>query len=114
MKILLPTVVLSLLATSSGLAQSPLFLRDGPIRHFNDDDMALFKETLDSALADNTEQHWQNDETQSGGSVTPLNTEDKNGMTCRLTRIINTAKEITRESEFTLCKADDGRWLFAE
>ena len=99
-------------------SQSPMFLQDGPIRYFNDDDMALFKQTLDDALdnqADNEELSWLNEKTKNQGSVTPLSTEEQDGMVCRRARIVNTAKGLTRQADLRLCrKEDEGRWLFAE
>jgi len=117
MKTLLLTVLLSLSFALPVWSQPPMFLRDGPIRHFNDDDMALFKQTLDTALdtqPDKTPLNWHNAKTNSQGSITPLNTKEKNDLRCRQTLIVNTAKGLTREAIFTLCQAQDGRWLFAE
>ena len=114
---LLSFTLLTFTITTSVWSQPVMFLHDGPVRYFNDDDMALFKQTLDSALEnqpDNETLSWINEKTQSQGTVTPLNSEQQDGMRCRLTRMSNTAKGLTRQAELKLCRQEDGRWLFAE
>lgn len=109
-------IFLSLMMYASW-AQPPMFLRDGPIRYFDDDDMALFKQSLDNALEhqpDNEVLAWHNEKTRSQGSVTPLNTSEQDGMRCRQVVISNTAKGLTRQSQLKFCRQDDGRWLFAQ
>ena len=116
MKMLSLSIFLSL-AMSASWAQPPMFLKDGPIRYFNDDDLALFKQSLDDALEhqpDNEALDWRNEKTRSEGSVTPLNTTEQDGMRCRQVIISNTAKGLSRQSQFTFCRQDDGRWLFAQ
>ena len=118
MKTLALALTLSLAISVPVWSQPPMFLQDGPIRYFNDDDMELFKKTLDAALdnpADNEELSWLNEKTKSHGTVTPLSTEEQDGMLCRRARIVNTAKGLTRQSELRLCwKEEEGRWLFAQ
>jgi len=114
---LLTFTLLTFTTTTSVWSQPIMFLQDGPVRYFNDDDMALFKQTLDSALEnqpDNESLSWINKKTQSQGTVTPLSSEEQDGMLCRLTQMSNTAKGLTRQAELTLCRQEDGRWLFAE
>ena len=117
MKAFALAVTMSITISMPSWSQSPMFLQDGPIRYFNDDDMSLFKQTLDTALdnqPDNEALSWLNEKTKSQGTVTPLSTEEQDGMLCRQAKITNTAKGLTRQTELRLCRQEDGRWLFTE
>ena len=89
------------------------FLRDAPLAYFSDTDWSMFKDTLFKALnenADGTTAHWNNASSGSSGEVTPLDTREVNGMTCRDTRIVNRAQGLSAQGEYPLCKAADGEW----
>jgi surface antigen len=90
------------------------FLRDAPLAYFTDKDWTLFKDTLTKALdggADGAAAHWGNSSSGSGGEVTPLDTRQVNGVTCRQTRIVNRAQGLTAQGDYQMCKVD-GEWTF--
>jgi surface antigen len=89
------------------------FLRQAPLAYFTDDDWSMFKEALYKALnanADGVAGRWNNPSSGSSGEVTPLNTREVNGMTCRETRLINRAQGVSAAGDYLLCKAADGEW----
>ncbi len=103
--VLLPLCVTPLLA-ASGLS----WMKNAPARHFADADWALFSETLDKALNQDTGMDWANPKSGASGSITPVSSGEQNGMTCRKTRIINQAKGQSASSTYTFCQAPDGSW----
>ena len=97
----------------SASAFNTSFLRDGPFVYFTDTDWSMFKETLDKALnenADGATAKWNNSSSGSTGEVTPLNTREVDGMTCRQTRLVNRAQGVSAGGEYLLCKAAGGEW----
>jgi surface antigen len=89
------------------------FLREAPLAYFTDTDWKMFKDTLYKALnqnADGAATPWNNASSGASGEITPLNTREVNGMTCRDTRIINRAQGLSAQGEYPLCKATDGEW----
>ena len=112
-----------LLVTSLGLALSlPVaamnwgFLEDAPAGHFTDGDWSLMGKTTQEALdqaADGDTRGWNNTKTGAFGTIQPLNTYDRDGVTCRLTEIFNSAKGAIGTSRFDFCKQPDGSWKVA-
>ncbi len=97
----------------SGWAFNTSFLRDAPLAYFTDTDWSMFKDTLYKALnetADGVAERWSNASSGSSGEVTPLNTREVNGMTCRETRLVNRAQGLSAAGDYLLCKAADGEW----
>jgi len=89
------------------------FLRDAPLAYFTDKDWSLFRDTLNRALnegPDGAAQRWSNPSSGASGEVTPLNTQEVNGMTCRETRLVNRAQGLSAQGDYLLCKAADGEW----
>ena len=89
------------------------FLRDAPLAYFTDTDWTMFKSALDKALdenADGVAARWNNSSSGSSGEVTPLNTHEVNGKTCRETRLVNRAQGLSAAGTYLLCKAADGEW----
>ena len=98
---------------ASAWAFNTTFLRDAPLAYFTDKDWTLFKDALDQALnngADGVATRWNNPSSGSSGEVTPLDTRQVNGMTCRDARIVSSAQGLTAQGQYLLCKAADGEW----
>jgi surface antigen len=73
----------------------------------------VFRSDLDKALdenADGVAARWNNSSSGSSGEVTPLNTHEVNGKTCRETRLMNRAQGLSATGTYLLCKAADGEW----
>jgi surface antigen len=101
------------LGPATAWAFNTSFLRDAPLAYFTDKDWSLFKDTLDRALnggGDGATSRWDNPSSGSSGEVTPLDTRQVDGMTCRNTRIVTSAQGLTARGEYQLCKAADGEW----
>ncbi|MGD8785400.1 MAG: RT0821/Lpp0805 family surface protein [Thioalkalispiraceae bacterium] len=85
-----------------------------PIADFNDEDMQMFKDTIQQALnekRDGEKLAWKNTKTGNSGLVNPLLTLDENiGEECRHVRIVNKSKKNIAESKFKFCKRD-GSWV---
>ena len=89
------------------------FLRDAPLTRFTDTDWGMFRDTMDKALnenADGVAAQWNNASSGSSGEITPLNTREVNGMTCRETRLVSRAQGLSATGNYLLCKAADGEW----
>ena len=89
------------------------FLREAPLAYFTDTDWSMFKSALDKALnenADSVSARWNNASSGSSGEVTPLNTREVNGMTCRETRLVNRAQGLSTSGNYLFCKTADGEW----
>jgi len=89
------------------------FLRDAALARFTDTDWSMFRDTLDKTLnenADGVAAQWNNASSGSSGEITPLNTREVNGMTCREARVENRAQGLTGSGNYLLCKAADGQW----
>ena len=89
------------------------WLDDTAIRYFSAEDLELMMSAKDTALdnhKDGDVYDWKNLKTGVSGSVTPLATAIKKGMTCRKTRFINNANGIKGDSVFVFCKYPDNKW----
>ena len=105
------------ISPASTRAFNTSFLRDAPLAYFTEKDWSMFKDTLYKALnenADGAAAHWNNASSGSSGEVTPLNTREANGMTCRETRLVNRAQGLSATGTYLLCKAGDGEWTMGE
>ncbi len=84
-----------------------------PINQYSPEDIGIFKARMDeilSSLKDGETGKWSNPESGHGGSITPLNSVDENGKTCRKTQFKNASDTRENVSEFFLCKQPDGSW----
>ena len=89
---------------------------DLPLEAFSDEDRSLFRASIKDALEhkpDGATLDWKNPSTESSGSVTPINTFEDSGMTCRKARIVNRVGENVNESTFVFCRVSDGSWKIA-
>lgn len=105
------TVLFSLFFVSSMQAANMQFLRYSPVSQFTSEDFEMMNTTAHNALDKNPDgqtSEWKNPETNNSGSVTPLNTETRDGKLCRKLRVVNQAKDQSSTSAFTFCKADNG------
>ena len=91
-------------------------LKDSPMGAMSDEDLSLFKQSVQDALnqtPDKKTLKWQNDKTGSNGILRPLHTYDENGMKCRRLQIRNNVKNISATTRFNFCKYADGLWKIA-
>jgi len=82
------------------------------LSRLTDTDWALLKSTAKDALnnsEDGNSHVWKNPETSNAGVITILSTDESNGIFCRNTRFINTAKDLTSTTFVNLCK-QEGTW----
>lgn len=87
------------------------FLAESTAQFFNDADWKMFDTASDKALnqtANGKVVTWRNPQTENGGSFQPLNTVNKNGLTCRDVRISMYARQQTNNYTFTFCKYPQG------
>ena len=84
-----------------------------PVNQYSPEDIGILKARMDkilSSLKDGETGEWSNSETGHGGSITPLNSIEANGKTCRETRFQSQSDAGQNMSEFFLCKQPDGSW----
>ena len=112
---LLLSAVLAL-AAAPAAAINEMFAKDAPIAHSTDDDFrianAVIREALDNGK-ENQAYEWKNDATSASGSVTPVNTFTRGGMTCRGATFVIAAGGRTSRTSWNLCKTPEG-WKVAE
>jgi len=84
-----------------------------PISQFTAEDTEIFHKSVDTALdqgEDGETLEWKNPNTGVSGRITPLNSEQINGKSCRKTRFESQAGIAENVSEFLLCRQPDGVW----
>ena len=87
--------------------------RDTPIAHFNEQDMKLFRQTLDDVLengADGDTRKWSNPKTGAEGDVTANSTFTRGAAPCRTVTVRNAARGLTSSGNYSLCKQANGKW----
>lgn len=102
-----------ILAQGSSWAVNLRWLDYSPVRFFNDRDWELARGAADDALdngKDGATVSWENPETGHRGSLTPLDTRQRNGRTCRNLVIENHARGLSGRSEFLFCQQPGGDW----
>jgi surface antigen len=91
------------------------FLRQAPIRYFNDADTQMMDATLNAVLntpRDEVRKTWENAATGNGGEVTSLYSYAKDGYECRRVQLTNharKAREGAAKSLVDMCQVD-GAW----
>jgi surface antigen len=101
------SVLTSAYATNMG------FIKDSPGSKFNDQDMAMFWDTIKKALnesPDGTTTEWKNTKTGSSGTVTPLDTIQQKSGKCRNLHFNNSYKSLRGEDTVILCQQANGDW----
>lgn len=101
------------LFTNALSASNLRWLDYSPSRYFTNQDWDIAKAAARNAL-DNTENgvtvEWENPESKNHGKLTPLNSSEKNGTTCRDLKIENFANTISASNVYEFCKRPDGTW----
>ena len=88
--------------------------RDTPIAHFTEQDIKLFRQTLDDVLehgAEGDTRHWSNAKTGAEGDITPTSTFTRDTLRCRKVTIRNAAAGLTATGQYSFCKQANGKWL---
>lgn len=104
------------IAAPAANATNSWFAKRSAVVHMSDADRAILTEAMQSLLSnepDGSFVEWSNPDTGSHGTLQVAGTHKDYGTTCRLLRMTNTAKQITRKGDFRLCKDDKGVWRFA-
>ena len=92
------------------------FARQSAVAHMSANDQALLNSTLSRVLNDQPDGStttWENPATGASGRIAVGKAQDDYGTSCRLIKMENTAKTITREGNYRLCKDGQGEWRFA-
>jgi hypothetical protein len=104
--------LLSLYLHTAG-AYNLRFLKHSPVRHFTEQDWEMANAATRQALRESKDGEtvaWENPESQSSGTITPLETKSQNGATCRILKIENRAKGLSASSTYPFCQKPDGSW----
>lgn len=107
------------LVTPIGFAQNVGFLKQAPIRHFNDADVKMMMGAIDAALDDpeaNATREWKNADTGNFGRSTVVgSSKGPKGEPCKKLRIDNATRDAVKGSSiYTFCKPDAQWLLFSE
>ncbi|MCP4993077.1 MAG: hypothetical protein GY934_04715 [Gammaproteobacteria bacterium] len=93
-----------------------LWLENSSVYEFTDRDWDLLRDAGLKALnqgKDGVAAQWTNSDSGHSGSITPLDTFEREGMRCRITRFVSVSDIMTGRSEFLLCKIPSGEWKVA-
>jgi surface antigen len=111
-------LVLAFLAAAAtpAAAVNEMFAKDAPIARMTEDDLriasAVIREALDNGKQDQAYE-WKNEATSASGSITPVKTFTRAGMTCRGANFVIAAGGRISRTSWNLCKTPDG-WKVAE
>jgi surface antigen len=106
-------LVAALVATTSASAANLGYLNDSPIARFTDQDMQLFKLTVNAALddgADGEVRSWSNPDTKAGGEIKAIKSFKRGEVPCRRVEIKNVAKGRSASGQYNFCKQATGKW----
>lgn len=101
-------LLLAACGTAAVASQNSIFnaMRDMPITHFNNADMALMQRTVYRALeesADGDSLTWENASTRSSGKVTPV--ADANARKgCRVAQVENRFRSMSGSGSYLFCR----------
>ena len=79
-------------------------------------DTTILTNTMDDLLnnqPDGSMSSWENPASSASGRLAVGKTHQNYGTTCRMIKMENTAKSITRIGTYQLCKDAEGTWRFA-
>ncbi|MFT4591907.1 MAG: surface antigen [Gammaproteobacteria bacterium] len=110
-------LTLSLLSFSvSALANASWFARESAVAHMTKKDTTILTTAMDNLLnnqPDGARSSWENPASSASGRLAVGKTHQDYGTTCRMIKMENTAKSITRTGTYQLCKDAEGTWRFA-
>jgi surface antigen len=109
-------LALGLTLPAALLAAQWNWLRDAPANYLTEQDWKILTSILDATLEsgdDGREVAWNNPDTEHRGTVTPLDTAEEQGVTCRNTRVFNSAGGVTNSGVYRFCRQPDGTWKIA-
>ena len=100
-------------ATAPILAGNVKFLKDSALSKMSNEDMEILRAAARNALdytADGQPRRWENQQTGASGILTPLDTSEQDGTSCRRLEIFNDVRGETGRSVFEFCRQPDGTW----
>jgi surface antigen len=118
MKKLLTVALLALFIIGIGeaIASTELrWLNNAPARHFTERDWELLMENVQRVLSetpDGETVEWANEKSGAHGSLTPMSSGERDGMTCRYLKMDNHARNVSATSNHEYCQRPDGSWGF--
>jgi surface antigen len=110
------SLIVALVAMTSASAANMGFMKDAPVARFTDQDMQLFKETLNGVLdsgADGEARSWSNPDTKAGGEIKVIKSFERKATPCRKLDIKNSAKGRSASGQYNFCKKVTGEWALA-
>jgi hypothetical protein len=110
------TLIAGCTAVITASAGNLSFLADSPVAYFNQDDMALMRETANKVLDSpdaNSQQSWSNPRTRASGMAQVRGQfTAANGTPCKRLRIVNRARGLESDATYTVCMSPDRGWIF--
>lgn len=103
-------------SAATAFAINDMFARDAPITRMTQEDFDIAGAVMRKALDEGQEGHaypWNNPATSASGTVTPLASFTRQGMSCRGAAFTITTRGQTSRSEWNLCRTPAG-WKVAE
>jgi surface antigen len=110
-------LVLLLACQGGAMAANMGFLSKTPMSRFNDQDNKMLQAAFQKAMndsADGTTVEWKNDNTTSGGTITPIESFERQGAKCRKTKVTTEHKLLKNEGEYSFCKTSSGAWKMVQ
>ena len=107
------TALAACLVSSVALGQGFDWLRMSPVSQYDDEDWEMLYaaagEVLENGTAGVTAE-WSNPRTGNSGSISVIDSFERNGRPCHSTRFMNRTATLSGSGIFVLCKVEDGTW----
>lgn len=100
-------------ALTPAFAGNVTFMKNSAISKMTEQDLEIMRAAARNALdyiADGQPRRWQNNESGAAGVLTPLDTFEHEGTSCRRLEMFNEVQGITGRSVFVFCRQPDGTW----
>ena len=106
-----------LVACQGAMAANMAFLDNTPISRFNDQDNKMLQAAFQKAMNDSedgTTVEWKNEKTTSGGTITPIESFERQGAKCRKAKVTTEYKLLRGEGQYNFCKNAKGAWKLVQ
>jgi surface antigen len=101
----------------AAMAVNMRFLRNTPMARFNEQDNKLLQAAFVKAMnegADGSPVEWRNDRTGAGGTITPIESFEREGAKCRKAQFTTYYKTLKGGGDYSFCKNAKGTWQLVQ
>ena len=110
-------MLLSLSAFNASAINLMFLSKEAPARKFSDEDWQYLNSAIAHTLEnveDGASYRWNNPASPASGLLEVLESTNRDGMSCRRTRLTNSYDDLKGVTEFLFCKQPTGEWKVAQ